>query len=48
MQERLHNDVLKMEFNRRDALDGTDGLISELNFGELLLMHAQVYISKNV
>ena len=31
-----------MEFNRRDALDGVDGLISEDSFARLLLMHAQV------
>lgn len=31
-----------MEFERRDELDGVDGLISERSFGELLLMHAQI------
>ncbi|WKY03671.1 hypothetical protein Q1695_004989 [Nippostrongylus brasiliensis] len=41
-QERLYNDILRMEFGRRDALDGVDGLIGETSFGELLLMHAQI------
>ncbi|KIH53773.1 EF hand [Ancylostoma duodenale] len=41
-QKCLYNDILRMEFERRDALDGVDGLISEYSFGELLLMHAQI------
>ncbi|KAK5972384.1 Calcium uptake protein 1 mitochondrial [Trichostrongylus colubriformis] len=41
-QESLYSDILRMEFDRRDALDGVDGLISEVSFGELLLMHAQI------
>lgn len=31
-----------MEFERRDAMDGVDGLINEASFAELLLMHAQI------
>ncbi|KAK6053292.1 EF hand [Cooperia oncophora] len=38
----LYSDILRMEFERRDALDGVDGLIGETSFGELLLMHAQI------
>ncbi|KHJ87328.1 EF hand, partial [Oesophagostomum dentatum] len=41
-QKCLYNDILRMEFERRDALDGVDGLISEESFGQLLLMHAQI------
>uniref|UniRef100_A0A1I7WMH8 EF-hand domain-containing protein n=1 Tax=Heterorhabditis bacteriophora TaxID=37862 RepID=A0A1I7WMH8_HETBA len=41
-QEKLHNDILYMEFNRRDESDGVDGIISEESFGQLLLMHAQI------
>ncbi|XGW27855.1 hypothetical protein V3C99_008003, partial [Haemonchus contortus] len=41
-QENLYSDILRMEFERRDALDGVDGLIGEASFGELLLMHAQI------
>ncbi|EPB75807.1 EF hand [Ancylostoma ceylanicum] len=41
-QKCLYNDILRMEFERRDELDGVDGLISEYSFGELLLMHAQI------
>ncbi|KAK6747790.1 hypothetical protein RB195_000779 [Necator americanus] len=41
-QKCLYNDILRMEFERRDALDGVDGLISEESFAQLLLMHAQI------
>ncbi|VDM72569.1 unnamed protein product [Strongylus vulgaris] len=42
IQKSLYNDILRMEFERRDALDGVDGLISEESFAQLLLMHAQI------
>ncbi|CAJ0932721.1 unnamed protein product, partial [Mesorhabditis belari] len=41
-QADLHRDILKMEFERRDLLDGQDGIISEKSFGELLLLHAHI------
>lgn len=41
-QESLYTDILRMEFERRDAMDGVDGLINEASFAELLLMHAQI------
>ncbi|CCF23405.1 Calcium uptake protein 1 homolog, mitochondrial [Caenorhabditis elegans] len=41
-QERLQHDILKMEFERRDALDNPDGLINEDSFAQLLLLHAQI------
>ncbi|CAJ0604109.1 unnamed protein product [Cylicocyclus nassatus] len=41
-QKSLYDDILRMEFERRDALDGVDGLISEDSFAQLLLMHAQI------
>ncbi|CAI5447112.1 unnamed protein product [Caenorhabditis angaria] len=41
-QEKLQHDILKMEFERRDAMEMTDGLITEESFGHLLLLHAQI------
>ncbi|CAI2351448.1 unnamed protein product [Caenorhabditis sp. 36 PRJEB53466] len=41
-QERLQHDILKMEFERRDAMDTSDGLITEESFAQLLLLHAQI------
>ncbi|CAJ0564710.1 unnamed protein product, partial [Mesorhabditis spiculigera] len=41
-QADLHRDILKMEFERRDCLDGEDGIISELSFAQLLLLHANI------
>ncbi|KAF1758069.1 hypothetical protein GCK72_014527 [Caenorhabditis remanei] len=41
-QERLQHDILKMEFERRDAMDSLDGLITEESFAQLLLLHAQI------
>ncbi|KAE9421514.1 hypothetical protein Angca_004781, partial [Angiostrongylus cantonensis] len=45
-QKSLYDDILRMEFERRDALDGVDGVISETSFGELLLMYAQIPAKK--
>lgn len=41
-QERLQHDILKMEFDRRDAMETLDGLITEESFAHLLLLHAQI------
>ncbi|KAJ1358950.1 Calcium uptake protein 1, mitochondrial [Parelaphostrongylus tenuis] len=41
-QKSLYDDILRMEFERRDALDGVDGLIKESSFGEHLLMYARI------
>uniref|UniRef100_A0A1I7TE60 Calcium uptake protein 1 homolog, mitochondrial n=1 Tax=Caenorhabditis tropicalis TaxID=1561998 RepID=A0A1I7TE60_9PELO len=41
-QERLQHDILKMEFERRDAMENSDGLITEESFAQLLLLHAQI------
>ncbi|CAL2040863.1 unnamed protein product [Caenorhabditis brenneri] len=41
-QERLQHDILKMEFERRDAMENSDGLITEDSFAQLLLLHAQI------
>ncbi|CAJ0570644.1 unnamed protein product, partial [Mesorhabditis spiculigera] len=35
-------DILKMEFERRDCLDGEDVIISEMSFAQLLLLHANI------
>lgn len=39
-QHHLHRDILKIEFERRDPDSNPVGIISEISFAELLLMHA--------
>jgi len=39
-QHNLHRDILKIEFERRDPDSNPVGIISEISFAELLLMHA--------
>uniref|UniRef100_A0A914P9B7 EF-hand domain-containing protein n=1 Tax=Panagrolaimus davidi TaxID=227884 RepID=A0A914P9B7_9BILA len=39
-QHDLHRDILKIEFERRDPESNPVGIISEVSFAELLLMHA--------
>ncbi|KAE9554457.1 hypothetical protein FO519_002331 [Halicephalobus sp. NKZ332] len=39
-QHDLHRDILKIEFERRDPDSNPVGIISEISFAELLLMHA--------
>uniref|UniRef100_A0AC34GS63 Uncharacterized protein n=1 Tax=Panagrolaimus sp. ES5 TaxID=591445 RepID=A0AC34GS63_9BILA len=39
-QHDLHRDILKIEFERRDPESNPVGIISEVSFSELLLMHA--------
>ena len=39
-QHDLHRDILKIEFERRDPDSNPVGIISEVSFAELLLMHA--------
>ncbi|KJH51034.1 EF hand [Dictyocaulus viviparus] len=41
-QESLYSDILRMEFERRETMEGVSGLISEISFGELILMYAQL------
>lgn len=40
LQHDLHRDILKIEFERRDPESNPIGIISEVSFAELLLMHA--------
>ena len=41
-QQDLHRDILKIEFERRDPESGPEGIISELSFAELLLIHSDL------
>ncbi|KAL3102006.1 hypothetical protein niasHS_003415 [Heterodera schachtii] len=41
-QQNFHGDILKIEFERRDPETGPEGIISELSFAELLMIHSDL------
>uniref|UniRef100_A0A914HYR6 EF-hand domain-containing protein n=1 Tax=Globodera rostochiensis TaxID=31243 RepID=A0A914HYR6_GLORO len=41
-QQSFHRDILKIEFERRDPESGPEGIISELSFAELLMIHSDL------
>ncbi|KAI1719725.1 EF-hand domain pair domain-containing protein [Ditylenchus destructor] len=45
-QHDLHRDILKIEFERRDPESNPVGIISEISFAELLLLHANLPTKK--